>query len=107
MNDTYRCPKCGVSGSQEDIGFLLTNPMLKGWQFIKFNNDEMRRPTIVCTGCFSGFDIAFLSSKITKQVSADKVHQRMSMAFHMAKNMNATNEGLVQALAKYAIAKGG
>ena len=86
---------------------LLMNPTLTGWQFIHFNNDEMRRPTIICTECFSGFDIAMLTSRIHKQASAEKVHSRMSMAFHMARQMNATNEGLVQALAKYAIKKGG
>ena len=107
MGETYRCPKCGESGTSQDITLMLMNPTLTGWHFIHFNNDEMRRPTIVCTGCFAGFDIAFLSSKIHKQVSAEKVQKQMAFAFHMARRMNATNEGLVQALAKYAIAKGG
>lgn len=106
MSDTYKCPKCGANGSREDIMLLVMNPTLSGWHFIHFNNDEMRRPTIVCTKCFSGFDMAFLTSKIHKQAPADKVHKLMSMAFHLARRMNSTNDGLIAALAKYATTKG-
>lgn len=104
--DRYTCPSCSKVGVSEDITMLVMNSTLDGWDFIHFNNDEFRRPTVICAECFAGFDLAFFSSG-TKRVAETKVHKLMSEAFHLARHMNATNNGLIEALAKYAVKKGG
>jgi hypothetical protein len=98
---TYTCESCRTTGLSESLAFLLIRPDLQGWKFIHFNNEAGRRPTIVCTACFAGYDIAFLSSRITKRVSAAKVIQLMREAMHMFTHMNSGNPGLLNAIVRF------
>lgn len=107
MNErAYQCQSCGGSGMSEGILGLVCRESLQGWQFIHFNNDAFRKPTIVCRSCFAGFDIASLSSKI-KRVPEHKVERLMAEAIFLANSATAnrtiyrSDEQLTLAIERY------
>ena len=79
---TYRCQSCGVAGTDESIGRLTSRQNPTAWQFILF--DYNRRPTIICSNCFAGYDFVYFSDKV-KRVPEHKVNVLMSEAITLVR----------------------
>lgn len=97
----FLCDSCNRTGVAEDLMQIILFPDLTEWQFVHFNNDAGRVPTLVCRTCFTGFDKAFFGNKIKKRAAPDKVARLMALAHHMFVGMQERRAGRNDALGRF------
>lgn len=89
----FRCESCNTSGTAEDLMQIVMWTDLTEWQFVHFNNEAGRAPTLVCRTCHSGFDKALFGNKIKKRAAPDKVERLLTLASHMFVEMQQRRSG--------------
>jgi hypothetical protein len=98
---TFHCDACNSSGISEDLMDIIMFPDVTAWQFVHFNNDAGRVPTLVCKTCYAGFDKAMFGNKIKKRAGREKVARLMALANHMFVGMQERRAGHNEALGRF------